>query len=53
MLAERARAVVFIRAGGGFRAEGWKWFESSGWRDRSMELFACADAVQKALKKTK
>jgi hypothetical protein len=31
------------------QGEGWKWYEASGWEDRTLELFECAGAVTKAL----
>lgn len=50
VLARRNQAMSYVRLGeGSIQGEGWKWFEASGWQDRTYELFECAADVVQAL----
>ncbi len=49
-LKERAAALDFASRGEwGLEGEGWQWFSTSGWEDRTLKLFACAGEVAKVL----
>ncbi len=46
----RNRAIACVVAGEhSMQGEGWKWFEASGWEDRTLELFSCAGEVTRAV----
>lgn len=50
VLDERTKFADFAGRGEWFtEGEGWQWFASSGWEDRSLSLFNCAGEVSKAL----
>ena len=49
---ENGQSWAYMVAGERFaQGEGWKWFETSGWEERTGRLFALAAEVNKALGK--